>query len=273
MKTIKYMGVMFFAILLSARVMAQETKDQQLVVALSDAGKPYKLNVGLVFGSIKVTGYSGKDIIIDVATDDHKKDLPESSLGMKRIGGGEDIDVTAHEKNNEVTVNSGGPRRPINLVIKVPQVANSIKLSTVNNGGIVVSDVSGDLEIQNTNGYINLFNISGSVVANTVNGKVLVTFKSIDPKAAMAFSTLNGNVDVTFPAGFKGNMKVRSDRGQVYSDFEIAPDPSQPKATKTVKDGMYHLSIEDWIYGKIGGGGPEILMKNMSGNIYIRKAK
>jgi hypothetical protein len=273
MKAIKYIGVMFFAILLSAHVIAQETKDQQLVVALSDPGKPYKLNVGLIFGSIKLTGYSGKDIVIDVVTDDHKKDLPESSSGMKRIGGGESIDVTAHEKNNEVTVNSGNPRRPTNLVIKVPQVASSIKLSTINNGGIVVNDVSGDLEIQNTNGFINLLNVSGSVVANTTNGKVLVIFKNVDPKAAMAFTTLNGNVDVTFPASFKGNMKVRSDRGQIYSDFEIAVDPSQPKATKTIKDGMYHLNIEDWIYGKIGGGGPEVLMKNMNGNIYIRKAK
>ncbi|HEY0245620.1 MAG TPA: DUF4097 family beta strand repeat-containing protein, partial [Mucilaginibacter sp.] len=202
-----------------------------------------------------------------------RKREPENSAGMRRIGGGENIDVTAHEKNNEVRVQSEGSMRGTNLVIKVPQVANSIKLSTINNGGIVVSDVSGDLEIQNTNGYINLFNISGSVVANTVNGKVLVTFKSIDPKAAMAFSTLNGNVDVTFPASFKGNMKVRSDRGQVYSDFEMTPDPSQPKTTKTVKDGMYHLNIEDWVYGKIGGGGPEVLMKNMNGNIYIRKAK
>jgi hypothetical protein len=36
---------------------------------------------------------------------------------------------------------------------------------------------------------------------------------------------------------------------------------------------MISLKIEDWVYGKIDGGGPEIMMKNMNGNIYIRRAK
>jgi len=30
---------------------------------------------------------------------------------------------------------------------------------------------------------------------------------------------------------------------------------------------MYSVKIEDWVYGKIDGGGPEMLMKNMNGNI------
>ncbi len=36
---------------------------------------------------------------------------------------------------------------------------------------------------------------------------------------------------------------------------------------------MYRINIEEWVYGKIGGGGPEMMMKTMNGNIYIRKMK
>ena len=36
---------------------------------------------------------------------------------------------------------------------------------------------------------------------------------------------------------------------------------------------MYQLKLDDWIIGKINGGGPEVLMKNMNGNIYVRKNK
>jgi hypothetical protein len=39
------------------------------------------------------------------------------------------------------------------------------------------------------------------------------------------------------------------------------------------KDGMYKVSIEDWVKGKVNGGGGEIMMKNMNGNIYVRKTK
>jgi hypothetical protein len=36
---------------------------------------------------------------------------------------------------------------------------------------------------------------------------------------------------------------------------------------------MYRINVDEWVYGKISGGGPEMMMKTMTGNIYIRKAK
>lgn len=116
-------------------------------------------------------------------------------------------------------------------------------------------------------------NVSGNVVANTVNGAVTVTFNSVEGKAPMAFTTLNGNVDVTFPASTKANFKVKSDQGEVYSDFDMDIDKSQPKRDKSSQSCLYKISMDEWVYGKINGGGPEVMMKNMNGNIYIRKAK
>ena len=37
----------------------------------------------------------------------------------------------------------------------------------------------------------------------------------------MAFTSLNGNVDVTLPPSTKANLRLRSDRGDVYSDFDV----------------------------------------------------
>lgn len=272
MKAIKITGIILIAMTLSARLVAQETREQ-LTVALSEPGKPYKLNVDLVSGSIKVMAYEGKDVIIDAQTD-ATKDKGETRNGMRRIPTGGGLDVTARQKNNTVDVTTGNPNKNVTLTIKVPHGANNIKLHTVNGGNITASDISGDIEVINVNGAIKLTNVSGSVVANTVNGNVVVTLKSIDPKAAMAFTTLNGNVDVTFPASLKANVKLRSDMGEIYTDFDmVATKGAAPKSTKTVKDGMYHIQIEDWVNGAINGGGPELLMKNMNGNIYLRKAK
>ena len=81
------------------------------------------------------------------------------------------------------------------------------------------------------------------------------------------------NVDVTFPATLKANLKLKSDMGEMFTDFDMEADKSQPKVSKTNQSGMYRLNMENWVYGKIGGGGPEMMMKNMHGNIYIRKAK
>lgn len=270
MKTIKITALFILALLLTGNLFAQ-----QITVPLSDPGKSYRLDLHLVDGAIKVTGYEGKDIIIDVVGDStNNKKVQDNGTGMRRINGGGGIDISATEKNNNVNIGSSFARKPVTITVKVPLTAGSeYKIGTVNNGDVVISNLNGTLEVNNVNGQIVCTNISGSVVANTVNGKVQVTFKSVDSKAAMAFSTLNGNVDVTLPADTKANLKVKSDRGDVFTDFDMTVDQTKPKSTVTNEGNMHRIAIEDWVYGKIGGGGPEFMMKNMQGNIYIRKAK
>jgi len=274
MKKIKIIGALAVAMLIHTGLRAQTADKEQLVVPLSQPGKAYKLDVGLVDGSITVIGYEGKDIIIDAKDKDRneKKHNQRNGEGMHTLSGGRRADIQANENNNSVTV-EGEAGKTTNLILKVPQGDATIKLSTVNDGDIVVSNINGQLELTNTNGGIKATGISGSVVANTVNGNVVVIFKSIDPKAAMAFTTLNGNVDVTFPASLKANVKLKSDRGDIYTDFDVIAEEHKPTVTNqsTAKGKMYSLKIEDWVYGKINGGGPQLMMKNMNGNLYIRK--
>ena len=112
-----------------------------------------------------------------------------------------------------------------------------------------MENVKGELEVNNVNDKITLTNISGSVVANTVNG----------------------DVNVTLPADTKANLKLKSDNGDVFSDFDIDIDKTPAKTDKTTEPGMYKIKKDDWVYGKINGGGPEMMMKNMQGNIYVKK--
>ena len=273
MKTTRIISTLAIAIFLSAKAWAQESGKEQMVVPLSSPGKPFKLEAHLVDGSVTVNGYEGKDIVVEVLqSEKHHSEDHSGSGGMHRINNGNSADVQAEERNNEVTV-SGTAGRAVNLLIKVPTTEGNFKFGTVNGGNVNGSNLNGDLEVSNVNGYIKLTHISGSVVANTVNGNVMVTFKSIDPKAAMAYSTLNGNVDVTFPASLKANVKLKSDRGDVFTDFDVATDMHKPEVSKSDGKGMYSLKIEDWVYGKINGGGPQLLMKTTFGSIYIRKAK
>ncbi|WP_259015851.1 DUF4097 domain-containing protein [Emticicia fluvialis] len=254
-------------------VAAQNEVKEQLVVPLTDPAKPGSLKVGLIHGSIKVVGYAGKDIVIDAESvaNTRKERTEEGSQGMKRITPRGGLEISAEEKNNRVEVSAQSARQPVNLTIKVPHNF-SLKVSTINNGEISIENVAGDMEVNNVNGGIVLSNISGSAVANTTNGAIKANFKSV-ANSPMAFTTLNGNVDVTFPATAKFNVKVKSDRGEVYSDFDIDVDKTAPKSNKTAQNGMYKVNIEDWIQGKVNAGGSEIMMKNMHGNIYIRRAK
>ena len=152
----------------------------------------------------------------------------------------------------------------------------SLKLSTVNDGEITVTGVDGELDVNNVNGPVTLNNVSGSAMAHALNGKVLATFARVNEEP-MAFSSLNGDIDVTLPGNVKANVTIKSDRGDVFSDFDVQLQASAPQ--QIVEDGRghghggkYRVRIDKTVHGTINGGGPEYQFTNFQGGIYIRKA-
>jgi hypothetical protein len=273
MNKMKIAGAALISFFFTAGLFAQTGSTETLTVPLSSPGKPYTLKVQLVTGSIKITGYDGKDVIVNVipAKDDEEENPKAAENGMKRISTHGGFEVTAKEADNTVTVNTGNPNMAINLELKIPQDVK-LKAGTVNDGSVTVDNLRGELEVNNVNDEIIMNGVSGSVVANTVNGDVKVSFKSVDPKAPMAFSTLNGDVTVTLPSDTKANLKLQSENGDVFSDFDIDIDKTPAKVDKTTEPGLYQIKKDSWVNGKINGGGPEMMMKNMQGDIYVKKA-
>jgi DUF4097 and DUF4098 domain-containing protein YvlB len=271
----------------SASVWAQNAVKEQIVVPLSNPGKPGILEVGLTNGAIKVSGYDGKEVIVEasvpsrtnndsdegdkVNTNNRRNEKSGSSEGMKRISSNA-FSLEVEENNNSVEIQTDSWKRRIDVTVRVPKNF-SLKLSSVNYGMITVEEVNGDMEISSVNGGITLTNVSGSASVNTVNGHITASFKDITRDVPMAFTTLNGNVDVTFPSNVKVSPKIKTDSGEIFTDFDMAIDASKPKVNQKNTNGTYRVTIEDWVYGKINGGGPECMFKNMHGDIFIRKAK
>jgi len=81
------------------------------------------------------------------------------------------------------------------------------------------------------------------------------------------------DVDVTLPASLKANVRIRSDNGEIYSDFDIALDKNPSKLEEDRQKGHYRVVLVREMTGKIGGGGPEILFKTFNGDILLRRAK
>jgi hypothetical protein len=278
MKTLKRAFLFICLMAAVSKGMAQSKHSEEMVVPLSEPGKPVTLEAHLMKGWIKVVGYEGKEVIVQVFMDSTKErdeddDRDDDSKGMKRIGSTGGMDVRADEDNNMVRISTSEQNKLIGLTIKVPQNTARIDVGTINDGGVTVSDVSGKIEIHNVNGGITATGISGSVVANTVNGDVIVKFKSVDASAAMGFSNLNGKIDVTLPADTKADFKLKCQRGEMFTDFDIDVDKTRPKVETKNEDHFHQIKIDDWVLGKINGGGPQLVMESQFGSIYIRKAK
>jgi DUF4097 and DUF4098 domain-containing protein YvlB len=246
----------------------------RVAVPLSDPARPAFVKAHLLNGSIVVKGYEGKEVIVEArARGGDDSDRESGGAGMHRIP----INSTGlevEEESNRVNVGAASTQRAIDLTISVP-VHSSLSLHTVNDGDISVSNVDGELDVNDVNGSVTLTGVSGTAVAHALNGKVLVTFNRINATKPMAFSSLNGDIDVTFPADLKANLIISSDRGDVFSDFDVAMAaraPQQVAQDGRSSDGSYHVKIDKTVRGTINGGGPEIQFRNFNGNIYIRKA-
>jgi DUF4097 and DUF4098 domain-containing protein YvlB len=271
MKSIIYQLPAILGLLCSTLIFGQT---ESISVPLSAPGKYFTLDVNIVNGSISVTTYTGQDIQIDITSQKINDEYPNVSKdGMKQISSPRGYDITATENNNAVFIRNKNPMSNVSINLKIPQQSGTIKLRTISSGDIKIENVKGDIEINNVNGAISANNISGSLVASTINGYIHADFVSVDPEAAMAYSTLNGNIDLVLPSDIKANIKMKSSMGSMFSDFDLVIDKNQPSVKRSNQPGMFKLEIEDWVYAKINGGGPEIMMNNMTGDIMVKKRK
>jgi len=261
---------------------ASEANTQRVSVVLSEPTRPGTIQMDIVMGSIMVRGMNRRDIMIEARAGAGPGPRPPRRragdepppAGLRRLtqNGG----FSVEEDRNIVSIDVGPPRS-LDFVIEVP-IGTNLDLETVM-GSIVVDGVEGELEIESVNGTVMLTNVGGSVVAHTVNGKLTATIARPAPQKAMAFTSMNGSVDVTLPAAVKANLKLRSDQGDVYTDFDLQlrRESSNPNPNPDVdarRNGRARvIDVDNAIYGSVNGGGPDFEMRTFNGNVYVRKGK
>lgn len=249
---------------------------EKVNVPLHDPSAPPRLHVSLLMGGITVRGADIRDVEVQAqsrARGEEHESRPAGVGGMKRLDvGGSGLDVV--EDNNNISIKTSWSR-PSDLVITVPR-RSSLELSAVNDGNIEVDGVDGEIDANDLNGKITLNNVGGSVVAHSLNGAVVVTMNRVDSSKPMSFSTMNGNIDVTLPASVRANVRMKTDNGEIYSDFDVKLESGSHMVQNEPGDsreGKYHVRFDRALRGTINGGGSEFQFTSFNGQIFIRKAK
>jgi hypothetical protein len=220
---------------------AQDGKGR-MVVKWTDPSRPGLVKVNLIIGSLSVRTYTGYDVVV-------QSPAIGSAAGMF-------ID----ELSNVLTVSS---RANDDIDLRVPAKTN-LNLHNTKGGNIVVDNVDGDIEVVNDKGNIQLTNVAGSVIAYAMKGNLSANLRDVAPNKPLSFSSMNGNVTVTLPEAIKATVKIHSDKGQIYSDFDI---------TLASARGGIITRTSKTITGAINGGGIYVEVRSLNGNIYLRKGK
>ena len=206
-------------------------------------------------------------------TQKQREEKEKKIAGMKQLSGSAS-GLAVEEENNVVQINTQSWKAATDLVIQVP-VATSLEVRSTMDGAVIVEGVSGEIDINNINGPVTLKNVSGNTLVHTVNGNIEVTLARVTADKPLSFSSMNGDIDVTLPADVKANLKMKSEQGEIYTDFDInmTRQPTKSEAAEKTEQGKFRITFDKSLYGLVNGGGREIAFNTFSGDIYIRKRK
>jgi len=278
MKRIYLAGLITAAFLLtqSSCLWAQ---DNPITVQFSDPNRPGTVKVNVMSGDLTVKAHNGKDVIITTTSKSSRSTSRSRGRTDAETQGLHKLEVVSsglsiEEQNNVMSINTSR-MNAVEIEIQVPARTN-LNLEVLNGDKMLIDGIDGEIEAKNDNGDLTLTNVSGSVVAHSLNGDVVASLKRVSSDKAMSFLSMNGKVDVTLPGDTKANLKLRTDNGDVYTDFDVQLKPNNvaPTIEDTRKNGgRYRIQVEKSVIGAINGGGPDFELRTYNGNVYIRKTK
>ena len=144
-------------------------------------------------------------------------------------------------------------------------------------GDVHINDFSGTVEVNTVKGSIDAENIRGEVFASSVEGDIRVVFNKLKKDRALYFSTVNGDIDLTFPEDTKANIMAKTMEGNVYSGFDgdvvLGKETEDDTATPDAQNNFSKIFQSNYVTTRINGGGQDMYLNTINGNVYIRKGK
>ncbi len=155
----------------------------------------------------------------------------------------------------------------MNFKVRVPKGLN-ISVSTINDGDIAVSNVTGSVYADNINGSIRLSSIAGETSVSSINGDLDLDYVQ-NPNAACRYYALNGDINVHFKKGLGASVSFESFNGHFYTNVEAIESLPVQLEKKPRKEGIeYKLNGNRY---KVGKGGVDLDFETFNGDVYLKE--
>jgi hypothetical protein len=167
-----------------------------------------------------------------------------------RVGTGNGA-VSVERVGGEVSASTGNGR------VNVLNTEGTVRVST-GNGDVQVRDAAGAVRVSTGNGRVSVTTAQGPVEARSGNGDIDVRMTALRAAEDMTFSTGSGDVRVTLPASYNGELDASTGNGTISSDFDLKVEgrmsPRRVRAT-------------------IGSGGARLRLSSGNGGLELKKAQ
>ncbi len=274
LNTVTFALVLGSAAAVEADSIVKENKTWSKTYAVaSDAPQ---LEISNIWGDVRVRPGSSDEIVVSVkeVRSAPNQKLFERSQEIIRLN----IDATS----DGVSMRVGNPDQRwnqtdqcrscrVNYQFEILVPANAvIDVSTVNDGEIDVSGVTGGVSASNVNGPVTIGGMANCEDISTVNGPINVTYSKA-PTTDCKFNTVNGDVNLTMPSNANLNVSVDLFNGEVSSELPIEPFALPAKVERVTKDGRQKYLIKKKSGFSIGANGPVYSIASMNGDVRIKR--
>jgi len=199
------------------------------------------VRVGKVSGNVRISTHAGQ---IRVARAGAGADLT-SSGGDIRV---EDVVGNLH------ALTYGGD-------VLVGSVSGDAKLDTMG-GDVILKSAGGTVSASTGGGDVRVLKVRGALKAETRGGGIVAEIVTSDPKGPSELFANGGDVTLSVPSNFKGDLDIRVSGVDADSDYIVSAFPDL-----TVVKRRDSQSAQ----GKLNGGGPRVTIRTTSGTVTIRK--
>jgi hypothetical protein len=257
--------ICFFVVTAPAVFCSASTLDLEFdPVRFLSSSEPGTFRTSIRWGEITVRGHDSPEVLVSARiTSDLSR--PTSAWDLENL-----IELRVSELDNLIELEDASVIEGfygVDLVITVPRETR-LELEMRDGGEIRVNGVVGEVDVVNRNGSVALAGLGTSAVVDARNGSITADFVAIDPTLPMAFSTLNGSIDVTLPDNTAADLRIRHTYGGVESDFPLR-DSSGGRVEANVED--LSRGATRVLQAQLNGGGPRYDFYTANGTVYLRR--
>ena len=225
-----------------------------------------KLEITNLASELDIEGHASDEIVIEA---DGYRGIPEKARGLKPLSAsGEDntdVGLYLNQSGNVVEI-SGVSRASFDAsyLIKVPErMKLKITSDHWNADDIEVEGVKNEIEIKANSSSIELEDVSGPFVLNSLNGEITIAVSDLSQTGPSSISSTNGDIDITMPGDSRADLDLSCLNGEIYTNLEVDLDGKSEENLQRIGGGMKAS-------GKVNGGGAEVTIHALNGNIYLR---
>jgi len=146
--------------------------------------------------------------------------------------------ILPNKTSLELNTHNGG--------IKITDITGEVDAST-HNGGVTATQIAGSTKLETHNGGITCKEISGDAQLRTHNGGIKVYYsEAAKPACDVSVVTHNGGVEFVAPPNFSAAVNVSTHNGSIKTDIPITVTGkvSKGKLTGTIGTGEGKLHLE-----------------------------